>query len=167
MRLREDFLELPNAGATTYAFIEKARAVIIVPITADKQVVMLRQFRYAVDEWCLEVPAGTTSDTGDTPLEEVVAKELKEEIGATFERLERLGAFYPDNAMSSEECHVFLALGVELTEKPKPEAKEAIEILLKPAAEALEMARRGKMRTGPCALGLLLAEPRLRELGLI
>lgn len=54
---------------------------MIVPITKAGEMVLLRQYRYAVDEWCLEVPAGGTHDSGDASLEEVARKELREEVG--------------------------------------------------------------------------------------
>jgi hypothetical protein len=66
-------------------------------------------------------------------------------------------------ATTDEKCHVFLAEGVELSEKPEQEASETMETQLVPVAEALEMARRGKMKTGPCALAVLLCEPHLRR----
>jgi len=167
LRLREDQLEVPKKGQTAFAYAVKGAAVIIVPVTADGQMVLLRQFRYPVDEWCLEVPAGTTRDTGDTPLEEVAAKELKEEIGATFERLEKVGSFFSNSSLSDEECHVFLALGTTLSEKPKPEPMESIEILLTPLAEAVAMVRQGRMKTGPSALAVLLSDEKLRAHGII
>lgn len=105
LTLREDQLRVPGKGATTFAYVEKGAAVIIVPVTDDGRMVLLRQFRYPVDEWCVEVPAGITRDAGDTPLEDVAAKELKEEIGATFKRLEEIGLFYSNSSMSaSKSC---------------------------------------------------------------
>ena len=65
------------------------------------------------------------------------------------------------NATTDEKCHVFLAEGVELAKKPETEASETLETRLVPVAEALEMARRGKMKTAPCALAVLLCEPHL------
>src|ERR1700712_2721195 len=82
-RLREDDVELEGGKKIKYAYLERDEAVIAVPVTPDGEVVMLRQYRYPVDEWCLEVPAGGTHDSGDAALEEVVRKELREEIGGT------------------------------------------------------------------------------------
>jgi len=53
-----------------------------------------------------------------------------------------------------------------LSEKPKPEPTESIEIFLAPISDAIEMARTGGMKTGPSALAVLFAEPRLRALGI-
>src|SRR5688572_28474178 len=83
MKVRDDRIELPDGNSTTYAYVEKGHAVIIVPVTDDGKMILVRQYRYPVDDHCLEVPAGTTQDTQDLSLEAVAAKELQEEIGGT------------------------------------------------------------------------------------
>jgi ADP-ribose pyrophosphatase len=162
-RLREDQVELEGGKKTDYAYFERDQAVIVVPVTSAGEIVMLKQYRYPVDEWCLEVPAGGTHDTGDTDLEEVVRKELREEVGGTAKSLTYVTFFYSANAMSDEKCHVFLAEGVELEKKPKTESTESIETQLVPVEKALELARSGAVKTGPCALALLLCEPLLKK----
>jgi hypothetical protein len=67
--------------------------------------------------------------------------------------------------MTDEKCHVFLAEGIQITDAPDTEESESIERRLVTATEAVEMARSGKMKTAPCALGLLMCEPLLRERG--
>lgn len=156
--LRNDRVEV-KGEELDYAYLERAEAVIIVPVTSDGKIVVLKQYRYPVDEWCLEVPAGGTHDTGHAALEKVARKELHEEIGATAEKLTYVTFFYTANAFSNEKCHVFLAEGVKLSKEPDREETESIKMQLLPAAEAIELARRGEMKTGPCALAVLLCEP--------
>ena len=163
-RVREDEVELEGGRKITYAYLERDEAVAIVPITKAGEMVMLKQYRYAVDEWCLEIPAGGTHDAPDASLEEVVRKELREEVGATAEKLTYVTFFFPANATMDEKCHVFLAEGVALSKKPKEEETETIETQLVPVAEAIELARSGQVKTGPCALAILLCEPHLRRL---
>lgn len=162
-RLREDEVELEGGKKMEYAYIERDEAVIIVPVTPAGEVVLLKQYRYPVDEWCLEVPAGGTHDTGSESLEEVARKELREEVGGTAKSLTYVDFFYSANSMSDEKCHVFLALGVELKKKPNTEASESIQIQLLVAEKAVELARSGAIKTGPCALALLLCEPLLAK----
>lgn len=162
-RLRQDEVQLEGGKRIEYAYVERGDAVIVVPITREREMVMLTQYRYAVDEWCLEVPAGGMHDTGDAPPEEVARKELREEVGGTAEKLSYVGFFFSANAVTDEKCHVFLAEGVQLSKEPKTEASESIEMRLVPIAEALELARRGEMKTGPCALAVLMCEPLLRR----
>lgn len=162
-RLREDQVELAGGKKTDYAYLERDEAVIIVPITSAGEIVLLKQYRYPVDEWCLEVPAGGTHDTGDAALEEVARKELREEVGGTAKSLTYVTFFYSGNALTDEKCHVFLAQGVELSKNPKTESTESIETQLVPAEKAIELARSGGMKTGPCALAVLLCEPLLKK----
>ena len=56
--VRQDALVLPDGATSSYTYQDHPGAVMIVPITADGQVVMLRQYRYLLDQWCWEVPAG-------------------------------------------------------------------------------------------------------------
>ena len=163
-RLREDEVEVEGGKKIKYAYLERDEAVIVVPVTADGQVVMVKQYRYPVDEWCLEVPAGGTHDSCDASLEEVVRKELREEVGGTAKKLTPVGAFFSCNSMTDEKCHVFLAEGVELEKKQKTEASESIVVQLMPVVKVLELARSGGITTGPCALAVLMAEPLLQKL---
>jgi ADP-ribose diphosphatase len=165
LRLREDEVELEGGKRIKYAYVERDEAVIVVPVTADGEMILLKQYRYAVDDWCLEVPAGGTHDTGDQSLEEVARKELREEVGATAGSLRYIDFFYSANAMSDEKCHVFLAHGVELSKEQKTEASETIEIQLVAIEKALEFARSGAMKTAPCALAILMCEPLLAQFG--
>ena len=160
-RLREDEVELEDGKKTQYAYLERDDAVIVVPVATSGEIVLLKQYRYPVDEWCLEVPAGGTHDSGDAALEEVARKELREEVGGTAKSLTYVTFFYSANAITNEKCHVFLAEGVELAKKPKTESSESIETQLVTVEKALELARSGAIKTAPCALALLLCEPLL------
>ena len=163
--LVEDRVKLPDGATTDYAYLKRADAVIIVPVTAEGQIVLVNQYRYPVDDWCLEVPAGGTHDTGSKSLEEVARKELREEVGATCEKLTYVTCFYSAPAFSDERCHVFLAEGVTLEKQPEREESEAIKTQLVPVAEALELARRGEMKSAPCALALLICATALNNRG--
>ena len=161
-RLRADRLEIPGRGEIQYSYLQRGESVIIVPETADGQVVLIRQYRYPVDEHCLELPAGVCRDTRGLPLEGVARKELLEEIGASAAGLEYVTWFYSSSSISDEKCHIFLARGVTLDCAPETEPGEHLETVVVPVSEALRLAREGRMKTGTCALAVLLCEARLR-----
>jgi ADP-ribose diphosphatase len=165
LTLREDTVELPNGEETTFAYVERAEAVIIVPVTRSGEMVMVNQYRYAVDAWGLEVPAGGTHDAPNEPPEEVARKELREEVGGVCGSLTFVDYFYSAISTTDEKCHVYLAEGVELSEKPEREASETLRTKMMPVAEALAFVHAGKMHNGACALAVLLCEPLLREKG--
>lgn len=164
-RLRRDRVQVEGHQEINFAYQECPDGVLIVAVTTDGHVLLERQYRYAVDAWCLEVPAGGTQDTGDMPLEEVARKEMCEELGATCTELRYITWFWTHGSLSSERCHVFLATGVERQQPPDREPTEQIRVQRVPVAEALAACRSGELRIGPSALALLLCEPHLRESG--
>jgi ADP-ribose pyrophosphatase len=165
--VREDRIRLPAGKEMAYAYVERGDAVIIVPITPDGQMILVRQFRYPVDDRCLEVPAGAARDTHGLSLAQVAAKELEEEVSAQCDTFERVAVFYSNPSLSDEKCHVFLAHGAVIAQRPHREPSESLETILMPVAEAFARVQRGEMKTGPTALAVLLAAPRLREVGVL
>ena len=157
-RVRVDQLQIPSRGRIQYSYLERGESVIIVPVTADGRIALIRQYRYPVDAICYELPAGCCRDTSDAGLEEVARKELREEIGGTAGGLEYLTWYYSSSSLSDEVCHVFLALDVRLDQETDREPGEHIETHLLPVHEALALVRRGEMRTGTCALAILHCE---------
>lgn len=163
-RLRRDTVEVEGKGPTDFTYQERPDGVLVVPVTEVGEVLLIRQYRYAVDDWGLEVPAGGTQDTGDMPLEEVARKELREEVGGEADEIKSVGWFYASGALTDEKCHVFLALGVRQTQSPEREATEqSISVQSVPIEEAMRLARSGGIRIGPSALALLLCEEAIRS----
>ena len=80
-KVRKDDIRLPDGQAAEYNVIDKGDAAIIVPLTADLEVVLIRVYRHTIDRWCWEVPAGSAK-AGQDWLETATA-ELQEEIGGT------------------------------------------------------------------------------------
>lgn len=160
-RIRQDRVRLPNGQETDYAYMENQGAAWIVPLTADGQIVLIRQYRYAVDDWCWEVPAGGLYNH-DGPPASLARRELAEEVGGDCDELTYVGWFYAGCSIENEVCHVFLAHGVRLDREPQREPGETIEIHPTPLDEALALARSGQMKDGKSALALLLCEPHLK-----
>jgi len=159
--LRQDEIRTPDGTHGTYTLVEHPGAVWVVPVTADGKIVLEWQYRYTVQDWCWEVPAGGLQP-GITP-EEMARRELSEEIGGTAAQLEHIGWFYTMNGIGTEVAHIFLATGVELGEWRR-EPTEIMETRQFPIAEALRMAHAGEITDGPSALALLLCEPYLQPL---
>jgi ADP-ribose pyrophosphatase len=157
--LRQDRLRTPEGREFTYTLVDHPGAAWVVPVTAEGQVALIWQYRYAVDDWCYEVPAGGLSP--DLTPEEAARRELLEEIGGTAAELRYVGQFYTSNGISNEIAYVYLATGVELG-RTQREPTELMEIRLVPVEEAIRMAREGEISDGPSALALLWCEPLLR-----
>jgi ADP-ribose pyrophosphatase len=157
-QLRQDDVILPNGEQTIYNVINKASAVWIVPLLKDGQIVLINQYRYPIDEWCLEIPAGGIAP--DKTPEEAARQELREEVGGKAEALLFLGQYWTMNGIGDERAYLYLATGVTLGDLHH-EASEVIELKIIAAQDALMMARTGEIADAPSALALLLCEPYL------
>ncbi len=87
-------------------------AVVVVPLLDDGSVLMVRQYRAAVDRVLLEVPAGKRDVDGE-PVEETARRELEEEVGMRAGRLDKLAEFYNSPGFCDERSFVFLARDLE------------------------------------------------------
>lgn len=151
--VRQDRILLPNGVEGTYNVVQKNDAVWIVPVTPNREIVLIHTYRYTVDDWCWEVPAGNIEE-GQTP-QEAAAVELAQEAGGTAESWEYIGRFYVANGICDEVGHIFLARGVTLNETAH-EPAEVMTVYRFSRAQALAMAQDGRISDGPSALALLL-----------
>jgi uncharacterized protein len=152
--LLSDRLASSNGRPSGYAYLEVPRAVFVVPLTPEDDVVLVRQYRHPVRDWTLEVPAGSV-DAGESPLE-AAERELAEEVGGRSDDWRHLSSFYSSSAHMSLRSDAFLARGVRLA-TPSRDAGETISVVRLPWAEAVTRARRGGFAEGQTALALLLA----------
>ena len=161
-RVRQDQVRWPDGHTSPYAYLQASGAVWIVPVTVDRQVVLIHQLRYTIADWCWEVPAGGSHDFTGTPLE-LAKRELAEEIGGTSDNWLYVGSFRPGVSIIDQVCHIILARDVRLDREPQREPGEIIEVHLVSVERALEMARNGEMVDGTSALALLRCEPYLQS----
>ena len=161
-RVRRDQVRWPDGHVAPYVYVQSTGAVWVVPVTADGQIVLIRQFRYTLDDWCWEVVAGGFHDFTGSPLD-LAKKELAEEIGGESDDWHYVGSFRPGVGIIDEICHIVLARGVRLNHEPQREPSEIIEVYLVPPERALEMARNGEMMDGHSALALLRCESYLQS----
>ena len=126
----------PSGMEVEREIVRHPGAAVLLPVTADGRVILIRQFRYAAGETLLEVPAGTI-DPGETP-EETAGRELVEETGYHAGRLEKLAEFFPSPGILAERMHLFLATELEKREA-SPDADESLELVELPWERALAL----------------------------
>jgi ADP-ribose pyrophosphatase len=160
-RVRQDQARWPDGQVRTFSYVQTAGAVWVVPITVDGQIVLIRQFRYMLDDWQWEVPAGGFHDFTGDPVE-LAKHELEEEVGGSSDDWLYVGSFNTGASTFEELSHIVLARNVRLDREPHREPAEIIEVHMVPIERALEMARNGEMADGHSALALLRCEPYLK-----
>lgn len=157
--VRRDEIVLPKGEAGIYNTITKGPAVWILPVTTKGEIVLLWQYRYTVDDWVWEIPAGSVKPK--QTIEEAAREELLEEIGGEAGQLTYLGQSYMANGICDEVGHFFLATAVTLG-TPAHEPAEVMQIHTKPIAEVLEMAHNGRIADAPSALVILMCQSKLQ-----
>ncbi|MGC9356278.1 MAG: NUDIX domain-containing protein [Anaerolineae bacterium] len=162
-RVRTDLLRWPDGGVRPFSYPVSGPVVIIVPVTPEGEVVLIRQFRYIVDEWLWELPAGGSHDFEGDDLVDLARRELLEEVGGEAEALAYVGDFHPMPGMVHKVFHIYLATGVRLGES-RPEPGEIIEVHPVPVERALAMAQNGEIADATSAYALLRCTEYLQSL---
>lgn len=111
LHVYKDTVTLPNGETATREVIRHNGAAAIVPIKANGDVLIERQFRYPFDCVMTEIPAGKL-DKGEDP-ETGAKRELMEETGLINAKLTGIGTLYPSVAYVDEVIHIFVATGFE------------------------------------------------------
>jgi len=146
-------LRMPDGRLVPRDLIRYPGAAVILPVLPDGSIVLIRNYRFVIDETLYELPAGML-EPGEAP-ERCAARELTEETGYTAGTLEKLSQFFTGPGTCDEVMHAFLA--TELTDGPqKLEAYERIEVEVCPDAEVRAMVADGRIHDGKtiAALGL-------------
>jgi ADP-ribose pyrophosphatase len=153
LNLEVDHVIEPSGVEVVREVVRHRGAAVILPVTRDGEVVLIRQFRYAVGRFLWEVPAGHIG-AGETP-EETARRELIEETGYRPRQMEKLTAVYPSPGFSDEVMHMFLATELE-PGSARPEDDESIETGLFTLEKALAMVSDGRIQDGKTLLSLML-----------
>ncbi len=158
LSLRVDTVALSNGMEATREVIEHGPAVAIVPVDDRGNVHLVRQYRKAVGDSLLEVPAGRMN-RGEDPAQ-AARRELGEETGLTAGSLTPLGSYFTTPGFTDEEMHAFLA--TDLTEgDAHPDEDEEVERVVVPLERAVEMVNNGELHDGKSIAALLMAWQRL------
>jgi len=105
--VRVDTVVNTNGHETTREIVEHAECIAVVPVDINGDILMVRQYRKAVEKELLEIPAGGI-DPGEDP-DTAVKRELQEEIGYMPGRIERMSAFYSSPGFCTEYLYLYLA----------------------------------------------------------
>lgn len=121
-----------------YPVIEARDWACVIAVTEDKQLVLVRQYRHGVAEQTLEFPAGGV-DEGEEPLA-AAQRELLEETGFAADSWHHLRSVSPEPTRRSHQAHFFLALAARRVSAQRLEPSEDVEVVLRPASSAMQLA---------------------------
>ena len=132
--------------------------VVIFSLTGQRrdQVVLVRQYRYPIDEVTLEIPAGKLDVSGEDPLE-CAKRELSEETGYTAQEYKFLSKLATSVGFSDEVIYIYAAKGLKAGTQHTDE-DEFINVVKVPLAEAVEMVLDGRINDGKSVTAIFMLD---------
>ncbi len=153
-----DRVTLPNGRTVTMEIVRHPGSVVLIPMPDDRHVVLIRQYRYALDQWIWELPAGSL-EPGEDPVA-AAARECEEEVSLVPGRVEFAGAWYPTPGFVTEAMNYYKLTDLRKPDPTGPQAEkdedEDIRAVVFTLEDARELVRRGEVVDLKTAWGLTL-----------
>lgn len=158
VKLRVDTVELPDMKYQKREIIEHSGGVCVVAFKEDNKILMVKQFRKALERTMLELPAGKL-EIGEDPLECAV-RELEEETGYKCGNIELLTKFYTSPGFSNELLYVYMAtdLADGVVNLDEGEFLESYEMEF---SKVVKMVENGEIEDGKTVIGIMMAKNKL------
>ncbi len=152
-----DEVRFPDGSVGSLEMVRHPGASAVVPVLGsvddpDPELVLIRQYRYAADQYLYEIPAGRL-DPGETPAE-CARRELLEETGYRADAVQPLFTMFTTPGFTDERIHLFMATGLVAGEHQR-EADEFMELVPTRLSRALSMIEQGEIQDAKTALALL------------
>ena len=152
IRVTLDKVQLEDGTTSTREVVHHHGGACVLPVDADGNVTMVRQFRYALGEELWELPAGKL-EAGEDPFE-AAKRKLSEECGLTADTYTELGVVYPTVGYDSERIYLWAAEGLH-TVGQHLDAGEFLDVVKMPFAQALGLVMDGTIRDSKTQVALL------------
>jgi ADP-ribose pyrophosphatase len=153
VRLRIDTVRTADGRESTREVVEHGDCVAIIPIDDNNNILLVNQFRKAIEKELLEVPAGGI-EPGETP-EAAVRREMQEETGYLPRKIQKLVGFYSAPGYCTEYLHVYLATDL-VPGRLFAEDTKGIKVVRVPVGQVLPLITSGKVCDGKSIAGLLV-----------
>jgi ADP-ribose pyrophosphatase len=149
---------LPNQTEGEWECIRHPGGALAVPVTAEGTLILVKQYRFAIQGRLLEFPAGTV-EPGETP-EATIQREIEEETGYHADRWQKLGEFFVAPGYSDESIHAYLAQDLtRLENPPSQDADEDIETVMMTIAQVEKAIQTGDITDAKTICSFVLARP--------
>jgi len=160
--LRKDTVRTGNGGTAIREIVEHAPVVVMVPVTADGEILLIRQFRKPVERVLFEVPAGLI-EPGES-IETAARREMVEETGYEPATMELLTSIYPSPGMTDELMHIFRVSDLQGSGIPT-EPDDELETVRMSLSEARSMVTDGRIQDAKTVIGILLLDESITPTG--
>lgn len=140
----KDTVQVPNGNVVKWDFIGHKGAAAVVPVTDDGKILMVRQYRNALDRYTLEVPAGGLNSSEETT-GIAAGRELEEETGYRTDNLEFLVSIYTTVAFCNEKIDIYVAKNLIKSQQNLDE-DEFINVEAYGIEELIQMIYEGKIQ---------------------
>jgi ADP-ribose pyrophosphatase len=155
-------VRLPDGNTSRRDILRHPGAVGVIALTADGKLVLVRQYRTALEQVTLEIPAGKLNLGEDHA--EAAKRELQEETGYTASKWGYLGPFAPAVGYSDEILHLWMATDLSFA-GADPDADEFINVELIPLTEMVDRVLDGKICDSKTMAAVLLCDAIARRMG--
>jgi ADP-ribose pyrophosphatase len=161
----EDIEETPGS-IRTCEIVSHPGGAVVVPLLDNGDVILVRQYRYPLKKFIVELPAGKLEPNED-PLS-AAQRELQEETGYTADKYEKLTTMFSTPGFCSEVLHIYLATGLKKSEYGQnlDEGEQSLTVEYHPLSAVVEMIVHGEIGDSKTVAGILLTERRLKSMNL-
>ena len=161
VHLYVDRVALPDGKTGVREYVRHIGAVAVLPLTENEEVICVRQYRYAHGVVMTEIPAGKL-DSRDEDHVEAALRELREETGASCEKLTYLGLFRSTPAILDEKIDLYLAEGLTFGERDLDD-DEFLNTVRVPLSDLVEDVMQGRIADGKTQVAILKVNEILRR----
>jgi len=152
-KVRRDRIKLPDGKIIDDYFVNiRPDVAIILPVTNNQEIIFVKQYRHAIGDFFIELPAGGFNPEQESG-EVAAIRELEEETGYVASNIKKLATFYDKPSKDTNQLHLYLAENVVKTGNLKLDITEEIEVILIPIDEVLEKIKKGEI----CVAGTVAA----------
>ncbi len=153
LNLRVDTVEIAGKGYAQRELISHRGGVCCIAVTQENKILLVKQFRKAVEQYMIELPAGTL-EKGERA-EDAIVRELKEETGYHLVDAEEIVQFYPSPGYTDERGYVFVGKALDKGER-ELDLDEDIEVLEFTLDEIFKKIENGEITDAKTILGVTM-----------
>ncbi|MEK3953266.1 ADP-ribose pyrophosphatase [Psychrobacillus psychrotolerans] len=160
--LQVDEVELPNGKTSNREIVKHPGAVAVIAVTKDNKIILVEQFRKALERSIIEIPAGKI-EIGEAP-EITALRELEEETGYTTDNLQYIQSFSTSPGFADEIIHLYFADNIVKMEQPVGlDEDEFVELLHVSLTEMEEMVKKQQIYDAKTAFAYIWLKDYFKE----